>query len=119
MIQLMESDIHNERFIINADHFKFKDFFFFLADQLKKKRPFINIKPWMIKILWREEMLKYRLTGISPLVTRETSRIASHWSRFDNSKIISATGFQFTPVKKYLEETAQIFLEDIKSGRVE
>jgi nucleoside-diphosphate-sugar epimerase len=118
MIQLMESEIHSERFIINDDHLTFKDFFFLIADLLKKKRPFINVKPWMIKILWREEMLKYKLTGISPLVTREISRVASHWSRFDNSKIISATGFQFTPVKKCLEETAQKFLEDVKNGRM-
>ncbi|HYV93749.1 MAG TPA: NAD-dependent epimerase/dehydratase family protein [Chitinophagales bacterium] len=113
MVQLMESEIHGERFIINAEHFTFKDFFSVIADQLKKRRPFINIKPWMMKLLWREEMLKYKLTGISPLVTRETSRIASRWSRFDNSKIISATGFQFTPVKKYLEETAMKFLADL------
>jgi hypothetical protein len=76
------------------------------------------VKPWMMKILWREEMLKYKLTGISPLVTRETSRVASHWSRFDNSKIISATGFQFTPVKESLEETAKKFLENVSNGKM-
>ena len=117
MIQLMESDIHSERFILNGENWAFGDFFFFIADRLKKRRPFINVKPWMMEILWREEMLKYRLTGISPLVTRETARIAARWSRFDNSKVVNATGYQFTPIKKCLEETAKIFLEEHKNQR--
>lgn len=112
MIQLMESDIHSERFIINGENWAFGDFFFFIADQLKKRRPFINVKPWMMEILWREEMLKYRISGISPLVTKETARIAGHWSRFDNSKVVKATGYQFTPIKECLEETAKIFLKE-------
>jgi dihydroflavonol-4-reductase len=114
----MESEIHSERFIINSEHWSFKDLFFFIADLLNKRKPFINMKPWMMEILWREEMLKYRLTGVAPLVTRETARITSHWSRFDNSKVVKATGYPFTPIKKCLEETAKIFLEDIRSGRL-
>jgi len=112
MIQLMESDIHSERFILNGENWSWGDFFFFISDQLKKRRPFINVKPWMMEILWRVEMLKYRFSGISPLVTKETSRIAGHWSRFDNTKVMKATGYQFTPIKKCLEETAKIFLKE-------
>ena len=114
MIQLMESDIQNDRFIINADHWQFRNFFFTIADLLKKRRPFINVRKWMLEALWRIEMIKHSATGLSPLVTRETARIAGKWSRFDNSKVKEATGFEFTPIQKCLEETAEKFLKEWK-----
>src|SRR5262249_14889980 len=67
MIQLMESDIHSERFILNSEHYSYKDLFSIISDLLGKRKPYINVKPWMMSILWREEMLKYRLTGLPPL----------------------------------------------------
>lgn len=117
MIALMESEINNERFILNAENISFKELFFSIADLINAKRPSTNVGKKMMEFLWRFEMLKYRLIGISPLVTKETARFASNWSRFDNQKIVNAIRYQFTPIKKCLEETAVKFLEDERKGR--
>ncbi|MEO5673940.1 MAG: SDR family NAD(P)-dependent oxidoreductase [Chitinophagales bacterium] len=114
MVKLMESDIHSERFIINSENLSIKEFLFSVADQLKKTRPSISIKPWMMEFLWREEMMKYKLTGILPVVTRQTAYIISRRSFFDNSKVVKATGYQFTSVSECLEETAKKILSELK-----
>jgi nucleoside-diphosphate-sugar epimerase len=109
MITLMKSPVVNERFILSAENWSFKDLFFTIADALRVRRPNFKVANWMMEILWREEMLRHFVTGKKPLVTRETARIARHWSRFDNTKILTATGFRFTPVNQCISETAQLF----------
>jgi dihydroflavonol-4-reductase len=116
MIQLMNSEVKNERFIIDAGSAFFKDFFFMIADQLHKKRPAVKIDKWMLEIFWRMEMIKYRLFGKPPLLTRETARISAAQSLFDNSKIKHATGYEFTPVRTTIEKTARQFLEEISGN---
>jgi hypothetical protein len=72
----------------------------------------------MTELLWRVEMLKYRLLGMPPLLTKSTAYTAARWSRFDNSKIVAATGIQFSSLEKCIEETALQFLDDVRNGKV-
>ncbi len=116
MMMLMNSDIHSERFILNSGHLTLKEFFFTIADFLKKRRPYISVKPWMIEVLWREETLRHFITGSSPVVTKDTSRIAFGNLQFDHSKVVQATGYEFKTVKQSIEETAIKFLKHIGSG---
>ena len=113
MILVMKSEISGERFIVNAEHWSFKDLFFLIADQLKVKRPWLNAQPWMMDLFWRGELIRQLFSGGKPIVSKEMARIALHWSRFDNSKIVNATHYQFMPVKTCIEETAKNFLDEI------
>jgi hypothetical protein len=72
----------------------------------------------MTEIIWRTEAIKSMLTGKHPLVTKEAARISNEAFYYSSSKIIGATGFQFTPLQKCLQETASIFLNDLKQGQV-
>lgn len=102
MIALMESGISAERFILSAENRSFREVFHKIADNFKKKRPSKKVTPLLAAIVWRWEAIKSKLTGIRPLITKETAATALAKVRFDNSKLL-----QFLPSFKYrsLEDT--------------
>jgi len=112
MIHLMKSDIANERFIISAEEWSFKDLFFYIADQLNAKRPSVKAGPMLINLMWRLEEVASILTKRKPIISKEMARIATRWSRFNNDKIVKATNYKFASVKTCIEQTAKKFLEE-------
>lgn len=97
MIQLMESDISGERFILNGENKTFRDAFYSIADAFRVKRPRIKVTPFLAGLGWSFEKLKSLFNNKSPLVTRETAKTGLATSNFDNSKILKALpGFEFT-----------------------
>jgi dihydroflavonol-4-reductase len=90
MIQLMDSDISGQRFIISAENLCYRDFFYMIADAFGKPRPTQMITPFKAAIAWRLYKIKGWLTGKSPLVTKETAATSLAVSNFDNSTLLKA-----------------------------
>lgn len=87
MIQLMESGITAERFILSADNRTYRDIFDLIAKGFNKKPPHKKVTPFLAKIVWRWEAIKSRVTGNDPLLTKETAATAQAKVNFDNSKL--------------------------------
>jgi nucleoside-diphosphate-sugar epimerase len=102
MIQLMQSDITAERFILSAENATYQSVFNIMAKAFGKKLPAKKITPFLAAIAWRVEAIKSKFTGKAPLVTKETAATSLAEVTFDNSKL-----FKFLPAFKYnsLEET--------------
>ena len=112
-VLLMESNITEQRFIINGDNWPFKKLQDTIAGGLGKKQPFKLATPLLIKIAWRMEKLKSLFTGKKPLLTKESARVAQSQTYFENDKILNALpGFSFTP----LEETIKKACEKYKAS---
>ncbi len=111
-LQLMETDISGERFIISAENWSFKKLLDSIADGLHKKKPHTLATPFIGAIAWRVEKLKALFKNSKPLLTKESAKIAQSKTYFDNSKILAALpGFQFTPPrKKYQRKLPEIQL---------
>ncbi|TVR38230.1 MAG: NAD-dependent epimerase/dehydratase family protein [Cryomorphaceae bacterium] len=106
MISLMNSDIRNERFILNGGNVVFQDFFNMVADSLQKKRPHIYARPWMSAIAWRVMKPWGWITGKSPAITKESVGTAHMTSLYSSQKIEKRLGFAFTPIEDAVERTA-------------
>ncbi len=87
MIQLMESDISAERFIVSADNKTYQEIFNLIAKGFNKKIPGRKVTPLIAKIVWRLEAIKSLFNGKAPLVTKETAAAALEKVYFDNSKL--------------------------------
>jgi dihydroflavonol-4-reductase len=112
MIQLMQKDINGERYILSAENKPFRWVFDSIAEQLhqpKATKP-VNLKwaNWFVKM----EAWRTKLSGGSPLITQESLRNASLQCQYVNDKIKKELGFEFTPVNKTIEETAQLFMKE-------
>jgi dihydroflavonol-4-reductase len=90
MIMLMEGDTVGDRFILNADNIPYKMLFDEIAGCFGKKIPYKKVTPFMASLVWRYEGLKGKLTGIDPLLTRETANTAQAKVYFDNTKLVTA-----------------------------
>jgi nucleoside-diphosphate-sugar epimerase len=114
-VLLMESDISNERFIVNADNWSFQQLFNTIADGFGKKHPHKEATPLLGSIAWRMEKLKSLLSGKKPLLTRQSARIAQSITYFDNSKIVKALpGFSFTPLAKAIQNNCEQYLANLQ-----
>ncbi|MES1223315.1 MAG: NAD-dependent epimerase/dehydratase family protein [Bacteroidota bacterium] len=111
-VLLLESNISNERFIVNSDNWSFKQVFNTMADGFGKKRPRKEATPLLAAIAWRAEKVKTFFSGKASLLTKESARIAQTNTYFDNSKITNALpGFLFTPLDDVIKNACNHYLQ--------
>jgi dihydroflavonol-4-reductase len=111
-VRLLDSDIKNERFIINGDNWSFQSLFNAIADGFHKKRPQIHATPFLSSIAWRAEKIKSLFTGSPSLLSKETAKIAQTKTYFDNRKVIDAlAGFRFTPLEDAIKASCDSYLK--------
>lgn len=104
MIALMNSNIHNERFIISAENHNYKDLTAEIALNFGIEPPATLAKPWMMELAWRAAALAAIITRSAPSIDKVAAKAASITKNFDNSKIKAAIGIQFKPLSKSIKE---------------
>lgn len=112
MILLSESDIRNERYILTAANLDYRTLFTLMAKEFGKPAPTIKVNPVLSGIAWRIEKIRSAITGVKPLITRETANTAVQYFDYSNEKIKSVPGFAFTPIEETIRHFCKIFLKD-------
>lgn len=113
-VQLMESGISEQRFIINGDNWPFRQLLTAIADNFGKKRPFRKATPFLGEIAWRMELVKSFFTGEKPLLTKQTAAVAHSKTYFDNKKILAALqGFSFTALEEGIQTACKRYMDAI------
>lgn len=115
MIQLMDSSISAERFVVSSENIAYRQLFDWMAEELGKEKPKYKIAPYFSGLIWRAEKIRSTITGKKPVVTRETATTANNEYRFSNEKIKSALDHQFIPVRESVRDTCRLFLSDKQS----
>ncbi len=111
-IMLMESNVSEERFVISAGNFSFRDIFTIMAAALKKKPPRIEAGAFLSGLTWRFYTIRRLLTGKRSVITRESSEIAQRNSRYDNSKFLRFfPAFAYTPMSDTINAMAAAFMD--------
>ncbi len=114
-ILLLESDISEERFVVNSENWTFQQLFSTISKYFNKPAPSKLATPMLGKMAWRGEMVKSWFTGKKPLLTKHSSRIAQSCTHFDNGKILAALpGFSFTPLEESIKRACEKYVNDIR-----
>lgn len=111
----MESNIENEQYIVVSENLKFREVLEMVAESLNKPAPKIALKPWMIKIGWLYQYMASAIFGSKRQLTRKDSKTLFAHTFYSNEKIKSDLSLKFTPVKKVIEITGEIFRKEIKN----
>jgi dihydroflavonol-4-reductase len=110
-VLLMETEIENQRFILNGDNWSFRKLFNTIADGFNKKHPTKEASSFLAEIAWRLEKIKSIFSGKDPLLTKESARVAQTKTYFDTAKILSAlNNFRFTPLEETIENACKKYL---------
>jgi dihydroflavonol-4-reductase len=112
VVQLLFSDVKNERFIVNGANLKYRDCFDRIAVALGKKKATIKVTAFLKEIAWRGEAVKSLITGKTPLITEETTNSSMTDSTFSTTKIKKRIGFQFTNIDVTIKKYANWFIAD-------
>lgn len=116
-VQLLFSDITQQKFIVNTENRGFQELFNTIADGFHKKHPHKEATKAMGEIAWRLERLKEMITGKKALLTKETAKIAHSKTSFDNSALLKALpNFSFTPLETVIKTACEKYLEALRSG---
>lgn len=113
MVQLMESEIKNERFILNSENISYQNLLNLIAKYLNKKPPTIHAGKFLSAIAWREEKIRSFITRSKPFITKETARTANSDYRYSTKKIEKYLNFKFIPIEKTVKDNAGLFLKEI------
>ena len=117
MIELMNSNITAERFIISAENRSYGDVINLIAKAFGKKPPHKKVTASLAKIIWRFEALKSYFTGRDPLVTRETAATAMAKVNFDNSKLTRfLPHFTYRKIEDSIADTCYVLQQKLNSN---
>nr|WP_320117667.1 NAD-dependent epimerase/dehydratase family protein [uncultured Marinifilum sp.] len=107
MIELMKSNIVNERFILNSENCSFEFIFKTIAKYIGIKGPTKYASKKMTEIAWRLAYLKKIFLLKSAGFTKENAQSAHNIHNYSNQKIKDALGFKFIPIERSIKDTVQ------------
>ncbi len=111
MIELMESDISNERFIVSENNYFYKEILEKIAKHLNKRAPKILANSFLLSIFWRLEFLRSKLFFAEPKITKETAILSQKISIYSNEKIKNRLNFSFKNMDKTIKEISKFILK--------
>lgn len=116
MIQLMNSNVTAERFILSAENRNYRDIINLMANAFGKKQPRREATAFMTKIVWRWEAMKNLFSDKDPLITKEIAKTAMAKVNFDNNKLKKyLPGFTYRKIEDTIIDTCTVLQQKINS----
>jgi nucleoside-diphosphate-sugar epimerase len=110
MIQLMESDLSGERFLVTSENLTYREIFDKVAEALNRPKPTVEGTYYMAELAWRLDWIKSKLLGFGEhTFSKERVRSARNVSRFDNSKIKGAIGIEFEGIDEVVKKVSEFY----------
>jgi nucleoside-diphosphate-sugar epimerase len=111
MIALTKSSITNERFILVAENWSYKDFLQAMAKAVNAKPPVKLASIVLLQIGWRLDWLKHKLFRSRRQLTKHLAVSLCNQKTFSNAKIKSQLPYNFKPVSKSITEIGELYLK--------
>jgi len=109
MIQLMESTIKNERFIVVSENRSFKDVFLEISKNFQKKPPTIKVNKFMSEIGWRVGRFISFFSGKAPILTKNSAKSIHNKHYYSSEKIIQQLNYSFTPIEQTIKAICKLY----------
>ncbi|MFV9549851.1 NAD-dependent epimerase/dehydratase family protein [Algibacter sp. PT7-4] len=111
MTKLMDSEIKNERFILVAENWTYKDFLNLLATAVNGKKPKKQASTKLLSMAWRLDWLKHKITGKRRLLTKHLVKSLTTKTYYSSDKIITALNYKFEAVNNTIISIGKHYLK--------
>lgn len=118
MVQLMDKQIFNERFILIENSYTFKDIFTQIQQKFGKNGPTIKSRIYLLQLGRIADAIWSTITGKDRVLTTNTVRTAIGHKKYSNYKVKNALSFSFKPIKEVLNDICNHYENDLKSGKI-
>lgn len=105
-VKLMESNVVNQRFVLNAKNMSYHEFANRILKRFGHKPASRSLGSFTMGLMWRIEKLGALLSGNPPRVTKESAASAREALSFGGEKITGTIDFQYRDLDKTLDEVA-------------
>lgn len=112
MIQLTQSNITGERFVLVGENISNRELLNAIADALGKPRPFICGTSWWMMPLATLLELASKFLQKKTILDRGTVRSTLHRSYYSSEKIQKKLHFHFSSIEKSIEEIAHFYAKN-------
>jgi len=116
-LELLNSSIQNERFILNAGSITYIEFFKLIAKEFNKRPPSIKLNKKLLHFVAAVEGLRSRLTNSSPMITTETARLAGTYFSYESEKIKKILNTEFQTIDQTLRWCCAYYLTKINEKK--
>jgi len=113
MIKLLNSDIKNERYILVAENWTYKQFLQTMAKAVNTKPPKKEAKLWLLQLAWKFDWLTHKLTGKRRQLTKQLVASLHSDTNYSNTKIKSALDFEFKSIDKSIATIGNLYLKQV------
>ncbi|MFZ6009991.1 MAG: NAD-dependent epimerase/dehydratase family protein [Bacteroidota bacterium] len=115
--RLLMAQLEEDRFIASAGNISFYEFFSKVARYFNKKNPHIKLDKNFLRVAAWVESIRARITGIEPLITSETARMAGMHFQYDNSKIKKTLNFEFQPIENSIQWCTDYYIRKVNGKK--
>jgi len=113
LIHLLEgSDQQGENYILVSQNITYQLLFYWMAKELNCRAPWIRLSPFWASFIGTISEGFARITGTSPIMTRETARSSSRIYTYDGTLFCRKFGFTYESIESVIQSTAQQYLID-------
>lgn len=110
MIMLMDSDVVNERFILNSENLSYKKVLTSIALNINVKPPTVEAKKWMLSFAWRLDVIKSLLFGSQQKLNEDSAKSSMNTGKFSNDKISETFELSFEPIDSVIKKVGEIYI---------
>jgi nucleoside-diphosphate-sugar epimerase len=114
MINLMESSIKNDQFVLVAENLSFKTVFSEIAKAFGKKKPKIKITKFRSAVLWRIDKIWSFITNSKPILTKKSAQSLHTKSYYSSDKIIKELDFKFEKISASIKSICELYKNNLK-----
>lgn len=104
MIELMNSHIENENFILVSNNISYSELFNFIAKQMDKKPPFIHVNKSLSKAAVLLDNILSKVLQKRRSFTKSMALSSQSETRYSSEKIETTLSIQLLDYKKYVKE---------------
>lgn len=110
MILLTESNKQSEHYVLVSENLSNKELLFMMADAMLTRRPYIHGTRWLLMSLASLMEFLQKISGKKMILDKGTARVALSRSYYSAEKIKTELGFEFSPIKKCVQEISKVIM---------
>lgn len=104
MIQLLESNISNKRFVLVAENWTYKTFLQALAKSVNTNPPKKQASKLLLHIAWRVDWVMHKLTRKRRQLTKHLAQTLITKANYNSDKIKQTLNYNFKPIEESIKE---------------
>ena len=113
-INLLQSNIINERFIINSENLRYQDVLNIMSEKFNRPYPRIKVNKFIKEVAWIIESIKSLLTNQAPLITKEPLQMSMSNNEYSSRKIQKHLAYKFKPIQESIEEYCEWYISELR-----